>query len=84
MSPFVLQNIQWLWQCYKNIDITESFLTFSGFMAVLGALDPKVILDLFSMYRDWQEDKVHKITHRQVRVLYDYLFLFVEYAVASK
>ncbi|KMT15268.1 hypothetical protein BVRB_3g063770 [Beta vulgaris subsp. vulgaris] len=33
-----------------------------------GALDPKVILDLFSMYRDWQEDKVHKITHRQEEI----------------
>jgi len=31
-----------------------------------GTLDPKVILELFSMYRDWQEDKACKISRRQV------------------
>ncbi|XP_021770824.1 uncharacterized protein LOC110735013 [Chenopodium quinoa] len=30
-----------------------------------GTLNPKVILDLFSMYRDWQEDKAYKISCRQ-------------------
>ncbi|XP_010673119.1 uncharacterized protein LOC104889561 isoform X3 [Beta vulgaris subsp. vulgaris] len=45
-------------------------LTYIGrpFYWLQGALDPKVILDLFSMYRDWQEDKVHKITHRQEEI----------------
>lgn len=33
-----------------------------------GTLNPKVILELFSMYRDWQEDKAHKISRRQEEI----------------
>lgn len=33
-----------------------------------GTLDPKVILELFSMYRDWQEDKARKISRRQEEI----------------
>ncbi|XP_074304100.1 uncharacterized protein LOC141638653 [Silene latifolia] len=33
-----------------------------------GTLNPQVILELFSMYRDWQEDKVQKISSRQEEI----------------
>ncbi|RAL39095.1 unnamed protein product [Cuscuta campestris] len=33
-----------------------------------GCIDPKVLLDLFSMYRDWQEDKVQKINKKQEEI----------------
>ncbi|KNA25664.1 hypothetical protein SOVF_004490 [Spinacia oleracea] len=33
-----------------------------------GTLNPKVILELFSMYRDWQEEKAQKITCRQEEI----------------
>lgn len=33
---------------------------------VVGCIDPKVLLELFSTYRNWQEDKVQKINKKQV------------------
>ncbi|PIA28102.1 hypothetical protein AQUCO_07200019v1 [Aquilegia coerulea] len=33
-----------------------------------GTLNPKVLLELFSMYRDWQEEKAKKITERQEEI----------------
>lgn len=33
-----------------------------------GTLNPKVIMELFSMYRDWQEDKANKITYTQEEI----------------
>lgn len=31
-----------------------------------GNLNPKVLLELFSMYREWQEEKAKKISEKQV------------------
>ncbi|OVA12854.1 hypothetical protein BVC80_1805g60 [Macleaya cordata] len=33
--------------------------------SVPGTLNPKVLLELFSMYRDWEEEKTKKISQRQ-------------------
>ncbi|CAH9085075.1 unnamed protein product [Cuscuta europaea] len=33
-----------------------------------GCLDPKVLLDLFCMYRNWQEDKIQKINKKQEEI----------------
>ena len=32
----------------------------------IGTVNPNVLLELFSMYRDWQEEKAQKISARQV------------------
>lgn len=34
----------------------------------IGTLNPKVLLELFSMYREWQEEKAKKISQKQVIV----------------
>ncbi|KAF5191812.1 hypothetical protein FRX31_018601 [Thalictrum thalictroides] len=34
----------------------------------VGTLNPKVLLELFSMYRDWQEEKARKITQSQEEI----------------
>ncbi|RXH75031.1 hypothetical protein DVH24_029752 [Malus domestica] len=36
--------------------------------SVPSVVDPKVLLELFSMYREWQEDNVQKISKRQVEI----------------
>ncbi|KAF9618901.1 hypothetical protein IFM89_002896 [Coptis chinensis] len=36
--------------------------------SIPGTLNPKVLLELFSMYQDWQEDKAKKISQRQEEV----------------
>ncbi|XP_048444705.1 uncharacterized protein LOC103966718 isoform X1 [Pyrus x bretschneideri] len=36
--------------------------------SVPSVVDPKVLLELFSMYREWQEDSVQKISKRQEEV----------------
>ncbi|KAL3716186.1 hypothetical protein ACJRO7_007880 [Eucalyptus globulus] len=33
-----------------------------------GTVNPKVLLELFSMYRDWQEEKVQKIGKKQEEI----------------
>ncbi|KAI3411687.1 uncharacterized protein J3R85_017730 [Psidium guajava] len=33
-----------------------------------GTVNPKVLLELFSMYRDWQEEKVQKISQKQEEI----------------
>ncbi|MQM01227.1 hypothetical protein Taro_033975 [Colocasia esculenta] len=33
-----------------------------------GSLNPKVLLELFSMYRDWQEEKAKKISQKQEEI----------------
>ncbi|KAH6803748.1 hypothetical protein C2S51_031995 [Perilla frutescens var. frutescens] len=33
-----------------------------------GTLDPNVLLELFTIYRDWQEEKAQKITKRQEEI----------------
>ncbi|XP_077220906.1 uncharacterized protein LOC143854698 [Tasmannia lanceolata] len=33
-----------------------------------GALNPKVLLELFSMYRDWQEEKAKRISQKQEEI----------------
>ncbi|KAH0971128.1 hypothetical protein GBA52_023284 [Prunus armeniaca] len=33
--------------------------------SVSSIVNPKVLLELFSMYRDWQEEKVQKMSKRQ-------------------
>lgn len=37
-----------------------------GLIADIGIVDPKVLLELFSMYRDYQEEKTQKIRKNQV------------------
>lgn len=32
----------------------------------IGTLNPKVLLELFSLYRDWQEEKAKNISQKQV------------------
>lgn len=32
----------------------------------IGTVNPKVLLELFSMYHDWQEEKAKQISKRQV------------------
>lgn len=32
----------------------------------IGVVDPKVLLELFSMYREWQEENVKKLSQKQV------------------
>ncbi|KAM1283966.1 hypothetical protein ACFX13_027591 [Malus domestica] len=34
--------------------------------SVPSVVDPKVLLELFSMYREWEEDNVQKMSKRQV------------------
>ena len=34
----------------------------------IGAVNPKVLLELFSVYRDWQEAKAQKISKKQARI----------------
>lgn len=36
----------------------------------LGSVDPNVLLELFTIYRDWQEGKVQKISKRQVSLFF--------------
>ncbi|GAB2224423.1 hypothetical protein Droror1_Dr00005182 [Drosera rotundifolia] len=36
--------------------------------SVQGTLNPKVVLELFSIYRDWQEKKTQKINERQEEI----------------
>jgi len=36
------------------------------FMVETATVNPNVLLELFSMYRDWQEKKAQEITKRQV------------------
>nr|CAN64285.1 hypothetical protein VITISV_002725 [Vitis vinifera] len=36
--------------------------------SVSGTLNPKVLLELFSMYRDWQEEKTQKISKEQEEI----------------
>ncbi|KAL5706553.1 hypothetical protein ACHQM5_024706 [Ranunculus cassubicifolius] len=40
----------------------------SSFPATQGTLDAKVILELFSMYRNWQEEKAKRIGQRQEEI----------------
>ena len=44
------------------------YLIFSIFIlcSIIGTVNPKVLLELFSMYRDWQEEKAKQISKRQV------------------
>ncbi|XP_056170233.1 uncharacterized protein LOC115690545 isoform X1 [Syzygium oleosum] len=37
-------------------------------MVDIGTVNPKVLLELFSMYRDWQEEKVQKIGKKQEEI----------------
>lgn len=37
-------------------------------MAETGTVNPKVLLELFSVYRDWQDGKAQKISKKQVRL----------------
>lgn len=32
----------------------------------IGVVDPKVLLELFSMYREWQEENVKRLSQKQV------------------
>jgi len=35
-------------------------------MVETATVNPKVLLELFSMYRDWQEERVEEISKKQV------------------
>lgn len=54
-----------------NFVLTSSFMLSESMwiLLVLGTLNPKVILELFAMYRDWQEEKAQKIANTQVCIL---------------
>ena len=42
----------------------------------IGTVDPKVLLELFSMYRDYQDQKAQKISKNQVFFLLDMTLVF--------
>ncbi|KAF6136143.1 hypothetical protein GIB67_030191 [Kingdonia uniflora] len=48
--------------------LTDILLLKPSSSSIPGTLDPKVLLELFSMYRDWQEEKTHKISQRQEEI----------------
>lgn len=56
----------------------ELFIIYSLNFSILGTLNPNVLLELFSMYREWQEEKAKKISRKQVLscimlLLHDYI-----------
>lgn len=50
---------------------------FNFLIFVVGTLDPNVLLELFTIYRDWQEEKAQNISKRQVSKRQVDLFIFV-------
>ncbi|XP_010920236.1 uncharacterized protein [Elaeis guineensis] len=59
----------------KSVPSSESSLTdilvrkpSSSTSSVSGTLNPKVLLELFSMYREWQEEKAKKISQKQEEI----------------
>lgn len=53
----------------QSMQLTPNF---NFLIFVVGTLDPNVLLELFTIYRDWQEEKAQNISKRQVD-----LFIFV-------
>jgi hypothetical protein len=43
--------------------------------ASLGTLNPDVLLELFSIYREWQEKKAKEMSQKQVRFSVSFFFL---------
>lgn len=76
------EDVDPLLECLKSLKIatpiltslpTESSLTDilvrkPSSSSVSGTLNPKVLLELFSMYRDWQEEKTQKISKEQEEI----------------
>ncbi|KAF7828948.1 uncharacterized protein G2W53_020112 [Senna tora] len=48
--------------------LTDILLRKPSSSSVTATVNPKVLLELFSMYRDWQEDKAQKISKRQEEI----------------
>ncbi|XP_028774549.1 uncharacterized protein LOC114749563 isoform X2 [Neltuma alba] len=48
--------------------LTDILLRKPSSSSVPAIVNPKILLDLFSMYRDWQEDKAQKISKRQEEI----------------
>lgn len=46
--------------------LTDILVRRSSTSSASGTVNPKVLLELFSMYRDWQEEKAKQISKRQV------------------
>nr|GMD49146.1 E3 ubiquitin-protein ligase BRE1-like [Ipomoea batatas] len=46
--------------------LTDILVRKTPYASNSGCVDPKVLLELFSTYRNWQEDKVQKINKKQV------------------
>ncbi|GAB4847515.1 hypothetical protein Ancab_026574 [Ancistrocladus abbreviatus] len=52
----------------EESSLTDLLVRKPSSSSVHGTLNPKVVLELFSIYRDWQEQKTHKTVQRQVEV----------------
>ncbi|XP_042508577.1 uncharacterized protein LOC122084418 isoform X1 [Macadamia integrifolia] len=53
----------------SSTSVTGGFVASQQLTAFLvSTLNPKVLLELFSMYRDWQEEKARKISQRQEEI----------------
>ncbi|XP_054824404.1 uncharacterized protein LOC129322250 [Prosopis cineraria] len=48
--------------------LTDILLRKPSSSSVSAIVNPKILLDLFSMYRDWQEEKAQKISKRQEEI----------------
>lgn len=57
----------WIYQLHLIPTILFGItLSCSLFMVKSATVNPKVLLELFSMYRDWQEERVEEISKKQV------------------
>ncbi|KAL0379161.1 UNVERIFIED_CONTAM: hypothetical protein Sradi_3221600 [Sesamum radiatum] len=48
--------------------LTDILVRRTSSSSTAGTVNPNVLLELFSMYRDWQEEKAQKITKRQEEI----------------
>ncbi|KAK4262086.1 hypothetical protein QN277_027694 [Acacia crassicarpa] len=48
--------------------LTDILLRKPSSSSASAIINPKILLDLFSMYRDWQEDKAQKISKKQEEI----------------
>ncbi|KAH9711075.1 hypothetical protein KPL71_019641 [Citrus sinensis] len=48
--------------------LTDILVRRSSTSSASGTVNPKVLLELFSMYRDWQEEKAKQISKRQEEI----------------
>ncbi|XP_010246942.1 PREDICTED: uncharacterized protein LOC104590104 [Nelumbo nucifera] len=52
----------------EESSLTDILVRKPSSASVPGTLNPKVLLELFSMYRDWQEEKAKKISQKQEEI----------------